>query len=279
MYFRLWLPMFFLSIHVFTTKVNAGNQKDSSRDLYLEGLQVLATPNLKATEYEQVLSYFEKAKAEAATNKEEADLYHLSILGLARVYYEMAYAIDANDTRRSIFLNRSIAEYRSIPRFSPRWPEALFEQAWAYTIIEDYQGALGALYSLKDPYFALGFFPELNVLEAIIYWRNCHFDKAEQALQTFQSSYASLLQKNKTQGIIDEIEALQIRAQIISLEIKSAQASLLEREKALLSTEKKEISRSYVVGPDHFFWGVSPKERWIDELGYYRIAIKSLCYE
>jgi hypothetical protein len=294
MYFRLWLSVLLLSSHAFTLEMNAANLKGSSAaKSYLAGLAALPNPNSQKASYEQTLLHFEKAKNESATDKEQTDLYHLSTLGLARVYYEIAFFLDDKDPQHHFFLRRAIAEYRSIPRFSPRWSEALFEQAWAYTMIEDYDGALGALYSLKDPYFALKFFPELNILEAIIYLRNCHFEKAEQALQKFESAYASLLPDlkillQKKSGIwgeknlqskISEIEALQIRAQIISLETKSAKAKLLEEEKPILPTTEKMPSRPHVLGPDHFFWGADRNERWIDELGYYRISVKSLCYE
>ena len=324
MSFKVLVPVFFLAVSSLIFKVNASDLKDNAREQYQLGLTVLAKPDFKKTDYEQVLLHFEKAKVQAAANKDEEDLHQLSILGLARIYYEMAYALTDNDPMRKVLLNRSIAEYRSIPRFSARWSQALFEQAWAYTIIEDYDGALGALYSLKDPYFSHYFSPESEVLEAIIYWRNCRWDKAEQALQAFESSYVSLLPvlknlvqknqqdeswyrllkepgelpekirnylihenqkkdglwvKNNIQRIIREIEEMQMRAQVISLETKMGFAGWFKKESPLLLVENETSARSYVADPNYFFWNASTKERWIDELGYYRIAIKSLCYE
>ncbi len=324
MFFRIWVPLYFLMVFALISKVNANDLKDNAREQYQLGLTVLAKPDFKKTDYEQVLLHFEKAKVQAAANKDEEDLHQLSILGLARIYYEMAYALADHDLRRQVLLSRSITEYRSIPRFSARWSQALFEQAWAYTIIEDYDGALGALYSLKDPYFSHYFSPESEVLEAIIYWRNCHWDKAEQALQAFASSYVPLLPvlrnlvqknlkdeawyrllkepgelpekirnflmhenqkkdglwvKNNIQRIIREIEEMQMRAQVISLETKTGFAGWFKKESPLLLVENQTSAGYYTADPDYFFWNASTKERWIDELGYYRMAIKSRCYE
>jgi len=108
------------------------------------------------------------------------DLRDLSRLGLARSYYGLGEYANA------------VKYYEQVPRFSPYWDQALFENGWARFLDDDFGGALGTLQALHAPQFAGSFQPESWILKSTIYHMACLYDETKETLATFDSSYPQM---------------------------------------------------------------------------------------
>ncbi len=147
------------------------------------------------------------------TFPEIGDYLELANLSLARVYYQAGrVAIGAfAQTRKGNFaklaekyLTLSIAFFEKVPQNSHNWLQSLFEQSWAYFILDamlrphfkkDYGGfqkALGNIHTLNAPFFENFFFPESLILRAVIYFQNCRINEANEALAEFGRVYPKM---------------------------------------------------------------------------------------
>jgi tetratricopeptide (TPR) repeat protein len=110
----------------------------------------------------------------------------LANLSLARTFYSMGgYEMAAK-------------YYDRVSMDSYDWPNSLFEASWANFMLRNagYSKALGNIQSLQAPYFDNFVKPE-SVAEALtvkatIYFYNCQYDRAADAIQEFQETYAPL---------------------------------------------------------------------------------------
>lgn len=175
---------------------------------YMLGLIELGVgrPDAPEADYDAAAGHFEAARNAIGTNTTDAQLrrmYDLATLALGRSFYERAYLLDESDPAeapaRDRFIRRAIYEYRKIPRFSDAWPDALFERSWAFTVAtsvqNNYGKALGSLHSLRAPYFEDQFYPESNILESIIYFYNCQWDRVNEVLERTKAEYSPVVEQ------------------------------------------------------------------------------------
>lgn len=141
------------------------------------------------------------------------DYMELANLSLARVYYQAGrVAIGLFEQARKPkfaklaekYFKLSITFYEKIPQNSHNWLQSLFEESWAYFILDamlrphfkkDYGGfqkALGNIHTLNAPFFENYFFPESLILRAVIYFQNCRVESAQEALAEFGRVYPKL---------------------------------------------------------------------------------------
>jgi tetratricopeptide (TPR) repeat protein len=86
---------------------------------------------------------------------------------------------------------------------SPQWPDSLFEASWANFMLKQkgYSKALGDIHTIQAPYFDNYIQPE-NVAEglsvkATIYFYNCQYDRAQEAIDEFNSIYPTVFAELK----------------------------------------------------------------------------------
>lgn len=116
----------------------------------------------------------------------------LANLNMARVFYS------THDWEKSIKYYDKISDDR------PEWLQGLFEAAWAYFQVDGFQKALGNIHTLNAPYFENEFFPESYILKAVIYWKNCIYDRSDEALAEFNEAYVPL--KNELDTMLEKIQ-------------------------------------------------------------------------
>lgn len=126
---------------------------------------------------------------EAPATNEIKEYEELATLSLARVFYS---------TKQ---FDLSIKYYDQISQTSSNWLPALFESSWAYFQRNNFSKALGNIHTLNSPYFNSYFFPESVIVKAVIYWKHCLYDLAEEAVREFNEKYPAL------QKQIDELLA------------------------------------------------------------------------
>jgi TolA-binding protein len=86
---------------------------------------------------------------------------------------------------------------------SPQWPDSLFEASWANFMLKQkgYSKALGDIHTIQAPYFDNYIQPE-NVAEgltvkATIYFYNCLYDRAQEAIDEFNAIYPTVFAELK----------------------------------------------------------------------------------
>jgi hypothetical protein len=117
-------------------------------------------------------------KAEDIANYNE-----LAQLQMARVFYSTQQ------------FDTSIKYFEKLDQSSLDWTESVFEASWAYYMKTLNSKALGNVHTLNAPYFENQFFPESMLLKAVIYYKYCLYDQAEEAIQDYNDKYKPL-QKN-----------------------------------------------------------------------------------
>ena len=104
----------------------------------------------------------------------------LAQLQMARVFYSTQQ------------FDTSIKYFEKLDQNSLDWTESLFEASWAYYMKTLNSKALGNIHTLNAPYFENQFFPESVLLKAVIYFKYCLYDQAEEAIQDFNEKYMPL---------------------------------------------------------------------------------------
>lgn len=145
----------------------------------------------------------------------------LAKLSLARVFYQ-AGQIALNAAQRSQksrmmplysaakkMFSLAIKYYEEVPQESPNWLQALFEESWAFFMLDaelrrvfkqdfaGFQKALGNIHTLNAPFFENQFFPETFILRAVIYFKNCRYRAATESVKEFQRLYMPLFKTLK----------------------------------------------------------------------------------
>ena len=140
----------------------------------------------------------------------------LAKLSLARVFYQ-AGQIALNAAQRSQqaqqmrlynaakkMFQLGIKYYEEVPQESPNWLQSLFEESWAYFMLDaelrrifkqdfaGFQKALGNIHTLNAPFFENQFFPESFILRAVIYFKNCRYKASSESVKEFQKIYMPL---------------------------------------------------------------------------------------
>jgi hypothetical protein len=123
--------------------------------------------------------------------EDEDRMRDLAFLSMARTYYSASVRLDENNapTIDSSKLSAAVKYWNKVDVGSEYWLDALFEESWAYFMAGDYAHALGNVHTIQSPYFPNSYYPEADILKAVIYFANCQYDDAEIIVAKFQSKY------------------------------------------------------------------------------------------
>ena len=105
--------------------------------------------------------------------------------------------------------DRAVRQYSTIRQGHQYWLDSLFESSWAYLQLDQYNRALGNLHSLNSPFFNDEYYPEAPVLQAVIFFYNCQFDRVRETLDEFNYVYVPLREELELTlfGFIDGLDA------------------------------------------------------------------------
>ena len=123
--------------------------------------------------------------------EDENRMRDLAFLSMARTYYSASVRLDENNapTIDSSKLSAAVKYWNKVDVESEYWLDALFEESWAYFMAGDYAHALGNIHTIEAPYFPDSYYPEGEILKAVIYFANCQYDDAETIVAKFQVKY------------------------------------------------------------------------------------------
>lgn len=117
----------------------------------------------------------------AAYDKADIETYEeLARLQMGRVFYSTQQ------------FDTSIKYYEKLPQDSADWTKSLFEASWAYYMKSLNSKALGNIHTLNAPYFEDEFYPESMLLKAVIYFKYCLYDQAEEAIADYNEKFQPL---------------------------------------------------------------------------------------
>ena len=108
-------------------------------------------------------------------------LRDMSFLSLARLHYGYKQ------------FDRSVYYYDLIDRDSENWLTALFEASWAYYQRGDFEKALGNLLTLHSPFFEHEYFPESQLVKAIIYFEACRYPETRHIVDDFIERFTAVM--------------------------------------------------------------------------------------
>jgi tetratricopeptide (TPR) repeat protein len=123
--------------------------------------------------------------------EDEGRMRDLAFLSMARTYYTASIRLDDNNTPSvdAKKLSAAVKFWNKIDVASEYWLDGLFEQSWAYFMAGDYPRALGNIHTLQSPFFPNSFYPESDILKAVIYFANCRYQEATTVVARFKLKY------------------------------------------------------------------------------------------
>ncbi len=147
--------------------------------------------------------------AENSSDPKVRPFEDLANLSLARVFYSTGqYALAAK------YFDR-------VSRDSYDWPNSLFESSWANFMLKDagYSKALGDIHTLRAPFFEYFIKPESAAealtVKATIYFYNCLFDRASDAMDEFDETVPEI-----KKGLDELLKQHQDNAEFYDLAVK-----------------------------------------------------------
>ena len=160
---------------------------------YLEGVtyvrQLKGQPALDA--FKEVLRWLDAKSNREGLTGDEKRLREFTVAALARVFYQVGsgqYNLGNKEKANSSWAT-SIKYYNAFSRDSEMWLDALFEASWAYYRVDNFSKALGLLLTLNSPFFNEEYHPEALILQATIYYTNCHYDRVVDILTDYKATY------------------------------------------------------------------------------------------
>jgi hypothetical protein len=127
--------------------------------------------------------------------EDEHRLRDLAYLSMARTYYSSSIKLDVETNTPQVNENKlsaAVKYWNLIDEASEYWLDALFEQAWAYFMAGDYPRSLGNVHTIQAPYFPGSFYPEADILKAVIYFANCNYEAATTVVARFNKRYVPI---------------------------------------------------------------------------------------
>ena len=138
----------------------------------------------------------EKALEEGVSGvEEEGRMRDLAYLSMARTYYSASVRLNPETNIPTIDgtkLSAAVKYWNQIDVASEYWLDALFEESWAYFMAGDYTRALGNIHTIQSPYFPNSFYPEADILKAVIYFANCNYEAAMVVVARFNKHFVPI---------------------------------------------------------------------------------------
>jgi tetratricopeptide (TPR) repeat protein len=139
--------------------------------------------------------------------EDESRLRDLAYLSMARTYYSASIRLDPETNAPSVDarkLSAAVKYWNEIDVTSEYWLDALFEESWAYFMAGDYPRALGNIQTIESPYFPHAFYPEADIVKAVVFFSNCNYDAATVVVARFDKKYTPI--RNKLQAVLNRFK-------------------------------------------------------------------------
>lgn len=137
---------------------------------------------------------------------DEARMRDLAFLSMARTYYSASVRLDDNNVPKidANKLSAAVKYWNRVDVGSEYWLDALFEQSWAYFMAGDYPHALGNIHTIESPYFPNAFYPEADILKAVISFTICQYEDATTIVARMKKRYEPI--KKELEAILNRFK-------------------------------------------------------------------------
>lgn len=167
---------------------------DRQSKYYIKGQFFSGISNVQLRKSVPAVKSFQRvvgAIDEGVEVEDEDRMRDLAFISMARTYYSASVRLDENNapTIQSDKLSAAVKYWNKVDQGSEYWLDSLFEESWAYFMAGDYAHALGNIHTIDSPYFPNSYYPEGEILKAVIYFSNCQYDDAETIVAKFQAKY------------------------------------------------------------------------------------------
>jgi tetratricopeptide (TPR) repeat protein len=138
--------------------------------------------------------------------EDERRMRDLAFLSMARTYYSASVRLDDNNvpTIDANKLSAAVKYWNRVDVASEYWLDALFEESWAYFMAGDYTHALGNIHTIDAPYFPNSFYPEADILKAVISFTICQYDDATTIVARMKKKYEPI--KKELEAILNRFK-------------------------------------------------------------------------
>jgi hypothetical protein len=154
--------------------------------------------------FQRILGAIEDGEVEV---EDEARMRDLAYLSMARTFYSASVKLDDNTNAPTVDqtrLSAAVKYWNKVDVASEYWLDALFEESWAYFMAGDYSHALGNIHTIEAPYFPHSYYPEADVLKAVIYFANCQYDDALTIVAKFRGKFEPI--RDQLAKILDKFK-------------------------------------------------------------------------
>jgi tetratricopeptide (TPR) repeat protein len=138
--------------------------------------------------------------------EDESRMRDLAYLSMARTYYSASVRLDDNNapTIDANKLSAAVKYWNRVDIASEYWLDALFEESWAYFMAGDYPHALGNIHTIESPYFPASFYPEADVLKAVISFTICQYEDATTIVARMKKKYEPI--KKELEAVLNRFK-------------------------------------------------------------------------
>jgi TolA-binding protein len=165
----------------------------ANSDSYVEAKLFEGATHVRQYEAKPAVEAFKEVLRVAAQSEDPriqpyADIANLS---LARTFYSTGQ------------FDLAVKYFDRVSQDAYDWANSLFESSWANFMLKDkgYSKALGNIHTIQAPYFDEYIKPESvaegMTVKATIYFYNCQYDRAEEAIGDFNAIYPDVFQELK----------------------------------------------------------------------------------
>ncbi|KYF62335.1 hypothetical protein BE15_03765 [Sorangium cellulosum] len=138
--------------------------------------------------------------------EDEARMRDLAFLSMARTYYSASVRLDDNNvpTIDAAKLSAAVKYWNRVDVASEYWLDSLFEQSWAYFMAGLYPQALGNIHTIESPYFPNSFYPEADILKAVVAFTICQYGDATITVAKMKKKYEPI--KKELEAILNRFQ-------------------------------------------------------------------------
>ncbi|WP_437784940.1 tetratricopeptide repeat protein [Sorangium sp. So ce1097] len=138
--------------------------------------------------------------------EDEARMRDLAFLSMARTYYSASVRLDDNNvpTIDAAKLSAAVKYWNRVDVASEYWLDSLFEGSWAYFMAGLYPQALGNIHTIESPYFPNSFYPEADILKAVVSFTICQYGDATIIVAKMKKKYEPI--KKELEAILNRFQ-------------------------------------------------------------------------
>lgn len=129
--------------------------------------------------------------------EDEERMRDLAYLSMARTFYSASITLNDDNIPKidADKLTKAVNYWDQVHEGSEYWLEALFEESWAYFMAGLHPKTLGNIHTIQAPYFPASFYPEADILKAVVYFTNCDYEAATTVVARFDEKYVPIKQE------------------------------------------------------------------------------------